>query len=228
LTRIIAQLRRALGDDAREARYIETVPTRGYRFIAEVEVKSGCDAMAADDLQAEEVKKPAAPRRLAQWRPLALLGGVALILMVAIFAWKARTRAEWAVVLKTTQITTSPAMDIYPAFSPDGGAIAYSSLRNGHFEIFVKQLAPGSREIQITEANRLSPASKRRSSSLPKSTTSRFLRAPRITARLSIGTPYRTELPANNLSSGLWTSRFSIPVRQAAITTRLRSRTQSQ
>src|ERR1044071_2703852 len=36
LTREIAQLRKALGEDARRARYIETVPTRGYRFIAEV------------------------------------------------------------------------------------------------------------------------------------------------------------------------------------------------
>src|SRR5262245_48941459 len=40
LTRVIARLRRALGDDAREAKYIETVKTRGYRFIAEVEVKN--------------------------------------------------------------------------------------------------------------------------------------------------------------------------------------------
>src|SRR6185369_6445550 len=37
LTRIIAQLRRELGDDPKEAQIIETVPTRGYRFIAEVE-----------------------------------------------------------------------------------------------------------------------------------------------------------------------------------------------
>ena len=36
MTRVVAQLRRALGDQAREARYVETVPTRGYRFIAEV------------------------------------------------------------------------------------------------------------------------------------------------------------------------------------------------
>jgi TolB-like protein/Flp pilus assembly protein TadD len=38
MTRVIAQLRKALGDDSKEAKYIETVPTRGYRFIAEVEV----------------------------------------------------------------------------------------------------------------------------------------------------------------------------------------------
>ena len=31
LTRVVAQLRRELGDDAAEARFIETVPTRGYR-----------------------------------------------------------------------------------------------------------------------------------------------------------------------------------------------------
>ncbi|MCC6389003.1 MAG: transcriptional regulator, partial [Bryobacterales bacterium] len=36
LTRVVAQLRKALGDDARQARYIETVPTVGYRFVAEV------------------------------------------------------------------------------------------------------------------------------------------------------------------------------------------------
>ena len=38
LTRTIAILRRELGDSSRESRLIETVPTRGYRFIAEVEV----------------------------------------------------------------------------------------------------------------------------------------------------------------------------------------------
>ena len=37
LTRVVAQLRRGLGDEAREARYIETVPTRGYRWLPHVE-----------------------------------------------------------------------------------------------------------------------------------------------------------------------------------------------
>ena len=35
MTRVVAQLRKSLGDNAREALYIETVPTRGYRFIAD-------------------------------------------------------------------------------------------------------------------------------------------------------------------------------------------------
>src|SRR5689334_3422017 len=37
LTYNIQQLRRSLGDNARIPRYIETVPRRGYRLIAEVE-----------------------------------------------------------------------------------------------------------------------------------------------------------------------------------------------
>jgi DNA-binding winged helix-turn-helix (wHTH) protein len=36
LTRRIAQLREAFGDDARNPRYIQTIPKRGYRLIAEV------------------------------------------------------------------------------------------------------------------------------------------------------------------------------------------------
>ena len=37
LNRAIGQLRKVLADDAKEPRYIETVPTLGYRFIADVE-----------------------------------------------------------------------------------------------------------------------------------------------------------------------------------------------
>lgn len=37
MTKVIAKLRKTLGDGIKEAKYIETVPTRGYRFVAEVE-----------------------------------------------------------------------------------------------------------------------------------------------------------------------------------------------
>ena len=54
LTRIVAQLRRELGDDARQARYIQTLPTLGYRFIAELRVVFGKNIM---DLSAEELDR---------------------------------------------------------------------------------------------------------------------------------------------------------------------------
>ena len=53
LTRSIGLLRKTLEDDSREPRFIETVPTAGYRFIAEVEVVAegqaggGCCGWAA-------------------------------------------------------------------------------------------------------------------------------------------------------------------------------------
>lgn len=47
LTRSIADLRRALGDDQRDPRYIETIPKRGYRLIAAVAVAGRHSAAAS-------------------------------------------------------------------------------------------------------------------------------------------------------------------------------------
>src|SRR6266481_4076046 len=40
LSRNIHELRKALGDDSSEPRYIETIPKRGYRFIAHVKISA--------------------------------------------------------------------------------------------------------------------------------------------------------------------------------------------
>jgi DNA-binding winged helix-turn-helix (wHTH) protein/tetratricopeptide (TPR) repeat protein len=54
MTRLIAQLRRALGDDAKQPKYILTLPTRGYRFIAEVR-ESGAHTTATRERHQELV-----------------------------------------------------------------------------------------------------------------------------------------------------------------------------
>src|SRR5258708_6030551 len=52
LTRSIALLRRLLGDDIREPRYIATVPTVGYRFLCDVEAaEDGFGGLDAADLR---------------------------------------------------------------------------------------------------------------------------------------------------------------------------------
>jgi len=49
LTNTIAELRRALGDDARNPTYIETIPKRGYRLICPVEgLSAGEDALSEE------------------------------------------------------------------------------------------------------------------------------------------------------------------------------------
>jgi serine/threonine protein kinase/formylglycine-generating enzyme required for sulfatase activity/predicted esterase len=61
LTRAIKEIRRVIGDDASAPRYIETIPRRGYRFIAEVQRSS---AKAAETIaESAELKAlPVAPR----------------------------------------------------------------------------------------------------------------------------------------------------------------------
>ena len=64
LTFNIQQVRKALGDDARNPIYIETIPRRGYRFIADVE-EVLIDTSTANDLitqrfQTSDVQPPEA------------------------------------------------------------------------------------------------------------------------------------------------------------------------
>ena len=58
--------------------------------------------------------------------------------------------ATSAVPLNITRVTTWSGLDVQPSFSPDGNSIAYSSNHGGNFEIYVKQLAPGGREVPLT------------------------------------------------------------------------------
>jgi DNA-binding winged helix-turn-helix (wHTH) protein len=59
LTRSITTLRRLLGDDTREPRYIATVPTVGYRFLCEVEATEdgfgGLDVADAAEMRDHEI-----------------------------------------------------------------------------------------------------------------------------------------------------------------------------
>jgi DNA-binding winged helix-turn-helix (wHTH) protein/Tol biopolymer transport system component len=91
LTRSIALLRRLLGDDTRNPRYIETVATVGYRFVCKVEpeeVSAGVET-AADEpvVQPSEGKKAGTGERLRTW---VLAGGGVLVLCLAGTVWYLR------------------------------------------------------------------------------------------------------------------------------------------
>ncbi|MCZ2151542.1 MAG: winged helix-turn-helix domain-containing protein [Bryobacterales bacterium] len=143
LTRVVAQLRKALGDDARQARYIETVPAVGYRFVAEVRPVEQAQAPATPAAAAETQT----PRKINWFIPIAALGAIA-------FSYFYPMIREWTgsapPALNPVQFTTSTGLDSGSSFSPDGSSIAYSSDKSGHFEIYVKQVASGGRELAIT------------------------------------------------------------------------------
>ena len=52
--------------------------------------------------------------------------------------------------LTPARVSTSGSMNVEPALSPDGSAVAFASDRSGSFEIYVVSLARGSQEIAIT------------------------------------------------------------------------------
>ena len=104
----IAKLRVALGDSADNPRYIETLPRRGYRFIAGVDVVNRpttklelppeVGSSEAEERTQIEVKAKAAPKHLLwkhAWKTLgAAIALVLLVLMVSIFFWKRRPSTD--------------------------------------------------------------------------------------------------------------------------------------
>jgi len=86
LTRSIALLRRLLGDESRNPRYIETVATVGYRFVCKVEVSEGVsgEPAAEPDDCVDSAKKNRTRKGLLGW---ALAGGGVLALCLAAAIW---------------------------------------------------------------------------------------------------------------------------------------------
>lgn len=84
LSRCVFELRRALGDSAKDPRYIETIPKSGYRLIATVEPLTDV-AVEASDMPGEE---PGLHRRSASasQRRIAVTGLLGLIVIAAIYA----------------------------------------------------------------------------------------------------------------------------------------------
>jgi Tol biopolymer transport system component len=52
--------------------------------------------------------------------------------------------------LHRTLVSTSRGFNGYPAFSPDGGTLVFSSDRSGRLELYVRPLVPGARETPVT------------------------------------------------------------------------------
>ena len=59
LSRAISLLRKALGDSRSKAEYIETIPRRGYRFIAKVETETDAEGAADSDVETTQIDVPA-------------------------------------------------------------------------------------------------------------------------------------------------------------------------
>ena len=168
LTRIVAQIRRALGDEVREARFLETVPTRGYRWIHPVETVDalGIGPVLPDGPRVVEPATPAPPRapRVSLVPVIALAVAVVIAL---VWVWRDEVLGREAApvagghaVQWPVQLTTHPGLDLHPALSLQNDAIAYVSDQTGSFEIVVRALDGSATETPLTSdgAQNVQPA----------------------------------------------------------------------
>src|ERR1043165_2326441 len=83
---------------------------------------------------------------------IALATLTALVAAIYKIVTRPRTESnEKPEIVSTTQITFSTGLDLFPSLSPDGKSVVYSSDHNGTFEIYVKHLAAGGEELQLTK-----------------------------------------------------------------------------
>jgi len=136
----IRQIRQALGDNATEPAFVETVKKVGYQFVAPVE---RVEPIAADP---ETVSPPAAPAASSRWPRPAIYAALAIALAAAGLAaamFAGRPPAPPAY----TQITSFNDPAFAPALSPDGRMLAFIVGSDASFppagEVYTKLLPDG-------------------------------------------------------------------------------------
>ena len=173
LTQNISQLRRALGDGAADAQYIETIPKRGYRFVAGVQSLavigvSAEEAIAVNGHEQALVAEPAdqlderkqtlppdvevATEKLSRNRPVAVATLMAFSLAIIVLALVVASRragnngglAGTAFRHATLTKLTALGKVLNPAISHDGKFVVYAAEDDGLQSLWVRQVGPNS------------------------------------------------------------------------------------
>jgi len=97
LIRSISEIRRAFEDDARESKFIQTIPKRGYRLVAPVVIVNGNTGLATEISRvADEMKGSSFARRgLRVGIVIGVISSVALLVLLALMpadVWRKLTR----------------------------------------------------------------------------------------------------------------------------------------
>ena len=164
----INQIRSALGDDAEKPRYVETLPRRGYRFIASVTVEPPRETGSSVSLQSTTalvdrgasepgtrmqaaVPPPPLPSPRSRWNKKGLVAvSVILASLVAgfeIHKWASRSKGLSLQELRIVKLTDSgTAADV--AISPDGRYVVYVRQEGERQGLWLRQVATRS-DVQI-------------------------------------------------------------------------------
>lgn len=177
LNAAVNRLREALSDSADAPRYVETLPRRGYRFIALVERRNASHAIPipvapADESVAirAEVPPPAPPLqpqstelkvlKIPKWRRYMVGAGVPVLFLLIIFVAaivlkKLASRGEaseaHSPVQRIRPLTSLADETSEPGFSPDGNYVAFrrEGVKSEESGIFVKSIG-SDQLVQLT------------------------------------------------------------------------------
>jgi Tol biopolymer transport system component/DNA-binding winged helix-turn-helix (wHTH) protein len=181
LARNISMVRKALHERDGDQEYIVTIPGRGYRFVAPVDritrgelnphrsnALKGAATLVRTSNPATGPVQVLAPDPWpagisasrawmpSRWRlPLAVAATAAIAALLGAMSWLPvlwpQPSAEQPPGRKLWQLTSTGRLEGEPTWSPDGRRVAYSSDRQGNFDIWVQHVGEGS-PIQITSA----------------------------------------------------------------------------
>jgi Tol biopolymer transport system component/DNA-binding winged helix-turn-helix (wHTH) protein len=144
----IRQLRKALDDNAQDSSYIETVPRRGYRFVAGVEeIVEGELVVAESDSDPVTRDSNEGLHRTRSYLFPTIVSSAVLLGVVAAGAWFLRTRMTDAAPILSTPFTSeklsTTGMVFGAAISPDGKRVVYSSRTGAKQGVWLRHLDSG-------------------------------------------------------------------------------------
>ncbi|MBI2690118.1 MAG: PD40 domain-containing protein [Acidobacteria bacterium] len=142
LNTAIQKIRQVLGDEARNPRFVETVPRQGYRFIAPVH-------HTPLELQPAEVPQPKNRKPIVV---MALLAGAALGWFAPHFTNPSPAPPMRLSITPPAGVELRPGIRGGSAISPDGRMIVFAGSRDGKQMLWVRGInSSGARELPGTE-----------------------------------------------------------------------------
>ncbi len=145
LNTAINKIREVLGDSSESPRFVETLPRRGYRFVAPVESPATPAVQTTED-SAEHGRHFRSP----VLRYSIAFALVVLLAVVALFLYKRLRSPALSAQRTLTRLTFDGGLQFGATWSPDNRFIAYSSDRGGKLDIWVQQVSGGD-PVQITK-----------------------------------------------------------------------------
>src|SRR3954447_6214893 len=159
LNTAIKKIRGALGDSADMPRFVETLPRKGYRFIASVvwdaPGKTESTSIPGVPITADLSAVAAAGRNVVHSRMpnlrIWILALLVLALAVGLGLWAVSRRGSAAFVHAPVPLSTYPGQEHQPSFSPDGRSIAFvwDGGKGQDLDIYVQPIA-GGHPLQVT------------------------------------------------------------------------------